>query len=42
LGIHQHSATQHYGLGPDNVAINKVANGDFAPTEWTKAKLQRL
>lgn len=42
LGVHQHSRTQHYGLGPENVAINKVGNGDFVPTPWTQAKLARL
>jgi branched-chain amino acid transport system substrate-binding protein len=37
-GTYRFSKTDHSGLKPDFIAINKVSGGTFVPTDWAKSQ----
>lgn len=40
-GFYRFSPTRHFGLGPEEVVITQVKNGDFLPTEWSLSTLEK-
>ncbi|MGH3319742.1 MAG: ABC transporter substrate-binding protein [Streptosporangiaceae bacterium] len=39
-GEYNYTPKNHAGLGPDDVAVTVVKNGEFVPTAWTKRQLK--
>lgn len=39
LGEYQYTPQDHAGLGPDDVAIDVVTDGELVPTDWSKEQL---
>jgi branched-chain amino acid transport system substrate-binding protein len=37
-GTYRYSKTDHSGLKPDFISINKVSGGAFVPTDWSKSQ----
>jgi branched-chain amino acid transport system substrate-binding protein len=41
-GTYRYSASDHSGLKPDFISINKVTGGAFVPTDWARSQLANL
>jgi branched-chain amino acid transport system substrate-binding protein len=38
-GTYRYSKTDHSGLKPDFISINRITSGAFVPTDWAKTQL---
>lgn len=41
-GTYKYSPSDHAGLGPDQVAVDTISNGQIVPTSWTTQQLKAL